>query len=54
MIEVELKVALAYFGFGASFTSASSCAGETSQQLNPNTISDNIFFITLFLIFNIR
>ena len=50
MIDVELNVALANFCFGASFT-ASSCAVETSQQLDPKTSSDNIFFITLILIF---
>jgi hypothetical protein len=50
MIDVELKVALAYFGFGVSFTSVESWAEETSQQLNPETTIDNIFFITLILI----
>src|SRR6187551_1388724 len=56
MILVELKVARAYFGFGASLVTASvlSWASVTNQQPNPTTNSNNIFFINPVLIFLLR
>src|SRR5687767_5868273 len=52
MILVALKVARAYFGFGASLITASVVSWPIviNQQLNPITNSNNIFFISPVLV----